>query len=88
MGQASNFAIGVDIESISRFKNLKRDKSRHFLEKIFTQNELNYCFSKKVPSPHLAVRFAAKEAAEKERVCKAIREAFDSWSVLGQRSRS
>ena len=65
MDQASDFAIGVDIESILRFKNLKRDKSRHFLEKIFTEDELNYCFSKKPPSPHLAVRFAAKEAVVK-----------------------
>ena len=53
-----NFGIGVDIENIERFKTL--DKS--ILNKIFTKNEINYCFSKKEPSLHLAARFSGKEA--------------------------
>ena len=58
----SNFSIGVDIESISRFQDLKRNKSKLFFSKIFTDNEMDYCFSKKAFAQHLAVRFAAKEA--------------------------
>ncbi|MBU0667301.1 MAG: holo-ACP synthase [Nanoarchaeota archaeon] len=54
--------IGIDIESISRFKNLDRKKNKIFLNKIFTKKELEYSFSKKKPSQHLAVRFATKEA--------------------------
>jgi len=65
MAKVGDFSIGVDIESIARFKNLHRQRSQLFLAKIFTEDELNYCFSKKPPSPHLAVRFAAKEAVVK-----------------------
>ncbi|MBI5134695.1 holo-ACP synthase [Candidatus Uhrbacteria bacterium] len=57
--------IGVDIEAISRFRHLRRTHDRHFLERIFTIRELNYCFSKKDPAQHLAVRFCGKEAAVK-----------------------
>ena len=52
--------IGVDIEKTDRFK--KKLKDKRFLNKIFTQEELNYCFSNKYPEKHLAARFAGKEA--------------------------
>ena len=57
--------IGVDIEDISRFtgKNLENDSK--FLKRIYTQNELDYCFKNNNPAPHLAVRFCAKEAVYK-----------------------
>lgn len=61
----NQFSIGVDIESISRFKGLDIKKNSLFLKRIFTKSELTYSFSKKIPAPHLAVRFAAKEAAIK-----------------------
>jgi len=53
--------IGVDIEEINRFKN----KNKSFLNKIYTQNEIDYCYSKTFPEQHLAVRFCAKEAVIK-----------------------
>ena len=56
------FTIGVDIVSINRFKNLDKIENRSLLNKIFTKNELEYCFSKVKAAPHLAARFAAKEA--------------------------
>jgi len=66
--------IGVDIEDISRFKDLNLDENEKFLKKIFTQQELSYCFSKKNPAPHLAARFSCKEA-----VIKALQSAgFDN----------
>ncbi|MFA5878075.1 MAG: holo-ACP synthase [Candidatus Staskawiczbacteria bacterium] len=61
----NDFSIGVDIELIKRFRGLNRKKSRNFLTKIFTDKEMNYCFSKKAPAQHLAVRFVAKEAIVK-----------------------
>lgn len=61
----NDFSIGVDIESIARFKSLERKKMKHFLANIFTEHELDYCFSKKAPWQHLAARFAAKEAIVK-----------------------
>jgi len=57
-----NPGIGIDIEDIGRFKDLDINKENVFLRNVFTKNELDYCFSKKEPARHLAVRFAAKEA--------------------------
>jgi holo-[acyl-carrier protein] synthase len=36
-----------------------------FLTRVFTERELAYCRSRKDPVPHLAARFAAKEAGLK-----------------------
>lgn len=53
--------VGVDIEEINRFSQYVKP-AHPFLKKIFTNPELKYCFSKSAPAPHLAARFAAKEA--------------------------
>jgi len=60
-----NFCIGVDIEDISRFKNLNKKDHKSFLNNVYTENELDYCYSKSKPEQHLAARFAAKEAVIK-----------------------
>ncbi len=57
-----NFGIGIDIEHIDRFRKLNLKDHKHFLSKVFTKSELNYCFSKKYPGQHLAVRYSAKSA--------------------------
>lgn len=57
--------IGTDIVEISRIKNAVAKWGERFLRKIFTENEISYCYKKKDPFPHLAVRFAAKEAVIK-----------------------
>lgn len=57
--------IGVDIEEISRFEGKTLENDSHFLKNIFTQNELDYCFSKGSPAQHLCARFSAKEAVMK-----------------------
>ena len=54
--------IGVDIEDISRFQGLTVEKDASFLNKLFTEKELNYCFSAGNPAEHLAARYAGKEA--------------------------
>jgi holo-[acyl-carrier protein] synthase len=59
----SDFGIGVDIESISRFQ--KAEAGSSFLNKIFTAAERDYCFSSRTPAQHLAARFAGKEAIVK-----------------------
>lgn len=56
---------GTDIESIARFRGMKRNRDKSFLKRIYAKAELDYCFSKKDPAQHLAVRFAAKEAVIK-----------------------
>ena len=55
--------IGIDIEEVSRFSKLVKDKS--FLNRVFSKEEIDYCFSKKRSAKHFAVRFAAKEAVWK-----------------------
>ena len=57
--------IGVDIEDISRFNNKNLNNDALFLKRIFTQKELDYCFSKKNYAQSLTARFCAKEAVVK-----------------------
>ena len=57
--------IGVDIEDVNRFKNIGKTKTNKLTRKIFTDNEIKYCFSKKNPCPSLAARFCGKEAVVK-----------------------
>ena len=57
--------IGVDIENVERFRWLNIKNDSRFLNKIYAKEELKYCFSKKNPAPHLAARFAGKEAVIK-----------------------
>lgn len=56
--------VGVDNVTISRFDKILLSNST-FLNRCFTSKEQAYCFSKTDPSPHFAVRFAAKEAVIK-----------------------
>lgn len=55
------YGIGCDIENIERFEKV----SSHFCSRIFTPDEISYCFSKGKPSSHLAARFCGKEAVMK-----------------------
>lgn len=59
--EIKNFAVGADIESIDRFRKLD-SINNPLLNRIFTKNELNYCFSKEDKAPHLAARYCGKEA--------------------------
>ena len=55
---------GVDIVEISKLKKVFTN-NKDFATDIFTENERDYCMSKKDPFPHFAARFAAKEAGLK-----------------------
>ena len=57
-----NISIGIDIEEVSRFRNKTLEKDSHFLESVFTKNELEYCFSQGKNAQHLCGKFCAKEA--------------------------
>jgi probable phosphoglycerate mutase len=61
----SVLSIGVDIESISRVDNLLQRYGERFLNRIFTEHEVNYSQRRKFPAQHLAARFCAKEATMK-----------------------
>jgi holo-[acyl-carrier protein] synthase len=53
--------IGVDIIDVARMKKMV-EKSKGFVEKVFTQTEIRYCRDKYRQEVHFAGRFAAKEA--------------------------
>jgi len=56
------YGIGIDLVKIERMKEAADKWGRKFLEKVFTENEIAYCYERKEPYLSLAVRFAAKEA--------------------------
>jgi holo-[acyl-carrier protein] synthase len=56
---------GIDIVKISRIRKAWERTGEHFLDRIFTVDELEYCRRFPDPWPHLGSRFAAKESATK-----------------------
>lgn len=57
--------IGIDLVEVKRIRELAEKFKERFLKRVFSENELSYCFSHRDPFPHLAARFAAKEALVK-----------------------
>lgn len=57
--------VGIDLAEISRFKPMARDKKHAFLKKVFSEDEIAYCFSRAGRAEHLAGLYAAKEATSK-----------------------
>src|SRR5438477_181350 len=57
--------LGNDIIEIKRVREAIRRHGIHFLNRLFTQREQDYCYKYKDPDPHFAGRFAAKEAIAK-----------------------
>lgn len=57
--------IGIDIVEIDRVARIVEKWTEKFLEKIFTDGEIEYCRSKTNAAQHFAARFAAKEAFAK-----------------------
>jgi holo-[acyl-carrier protein] synthase len=57
--------IGIDIIEIDRIKKSVDTFGEHFLNKVYTKSELDYCLAKYNKYQHLAARFAAKEAIYK-----------------------
>lgn len=57
---------GIDIIEIERIKESIEKSKEAFLSRVFTENEIKYCESrKKQKYQHYAARFAAKEATFK-----------------------
>lgn len=57
--------IGVDLARIPRMRQVVERWQDRFLHRVFTEAEIDYCQRRHDPIPHLAARFAAKEAAMK-----------------------
>jgi len=57
--------LGTDIIEVERIARAIERQGDRFLQRVFTEEERAYCFSHAYPHPHLAARFAAKEAVSK-----------------------
>lgn len=53
--------IGTDLARVERFRKFLEPDSR-ILERLYSSEERDYALAKRDPAPHLAARFAAKEA--------------------------
>ena len=57
--------LGFDATDIPRIGTTFERYGDRFLRRVFTDGEIAYCTRRRNPVPHLAGRFAAKEAAMK-----------------------
>lgn len=61
-----NIKVGIDIIEVDRIKNSIEDLGEKFINKIFTDEEVEYCQgTRNSMYQHYAARFAAKEATFK-----------------------
>jgi holo-[acyl-carrier protein] synthase len=61
----SVLGIGVDLVECARIQHSMDRFGDRFLNRVFTDGEIEYSMSMKFPARHLAARFAAKEAVSK-----------------------
>jgi holo-[acyl-carrier protein] synthase len=57
--------LGFDATDIPRVAEVYERYGDRFLRRVFTEGEIAYCTRRRNPVPHLAGRFAAKEATMK-----------------------
>ncbi len=58
-------SVGIDLADVVRIREaITRDPDR-FARRVLTDAERTYCFGRPDPAPHIAARFAAKEAVIK-----------------------
>ncbi|HEX3728490.1 MAG TPA: holo-ACP synthase [Opitutaceae bacterium] len=57
--------LGADIIEVERVRGVMERQGERFLRRVFTEEERAYCLGRADPHPHLAARFAAKEAVSK-----------------------
>ena len=60
-----SIGVGIDIQKISRIRELLKDIEGRTIHRIFSEEEILYCGSKSDPMIHYAGRFTAKEAVVK-----------------------
>jgi holo-[acyl-carrier protein] synthase len=57
--------VGVDIADIDRFRRITFERGDRFIQRVFTEREVDYCWRCAHPEERFAARFAAKEAVFK-----------------------
>ncbi len=74
-----NVNVGNDIIEVERIKESIENLGNKFLNRVFTEKEIEYCESKNIMKyQHYAARFAAKEA-----VFKAISKLLENKFEIG-----
>ena len=76
-------STGVDIIEIDRIKQSIENTEGKFCERVYTENEIKYCESKKNQKyQHYAARFAAKEAVFKA-ISSKLQDKYEiSWKDI------
>jgi len=57
--------LGTDIVEIVRVGQMIERHGEHFLQRVYTEDEIRYCQTRKNSTQHFAGRWAAKEAVMK-----------------------
>ena len=57
--------LGTDLARTERFRRFLAEGKTALIDRLFTRGEREYALGKADPAPHLAARFAAKEAGMK-----------------------
>jgi holo-[acyl-carrier protein] synthase len=74
-------AVGIDLVNVADVRQAVDDLGEPYLRRVFTAHELDYCNQSADPFPHLAARFAAKEAAIKALLVAGAQPAWTSIEV-------
>jgi holo-[acyl-carrier protein] synthase len=54
--------IGTDLVEVSRIERILKKWGDRFLQRVYANDEIEYCNNKAFPAIHFAARFAAKES--------------------------
>ena len=57
--------VGIDLIEVARVEHSIERFGERFLRRVLLESEIRYCLAHKRPGPHVAARFAAKEAVSK-----------------------
>ncbi len=76
---------GIDIVEIGRIERLIEKYGRAFLNKVFTDSEIEYCDNKARPAVHFSGRWAVKEAFYK--AVPVACQKFSTWHSIEVLSR-
>lgn len=72
-------SVGIDLTSVSQVRLSLREFGDRYLQRVFTPTEIADCCASHDPAPHLAARFAAKEATIKALM---VEDAYPHWTSI------
>ena len=79
--------VGVDLVDVARIRSVIKRHPARFAGHVLTSDEARYCLSRPDPAPHIAARFAAKEALAKALGAPVGLAWHDAWIVSEETGR-